>query len=800
MENKAGFYIVFIVAIVGLIGVTAMFIGSAGLGLSSNNILKSNNVNVDRAGAAIAGTGYLALDSSGRSMESSFAETSLNCKWTDWLNRDNPSGTGDWETKVDFPNVCATPSAIECQTLDGVDWKVANQTGYICNTQSGGICQNSLTNDTCLDYKVRFCCTSTIGASSGTTPTNNPTNTFVPFIIGIGDGGPSSDVNIGVNVTGQLVARGLIQTSSGGIALSIAKVFSEMDLSQLDDHVTLLIYNGAAIIVVGQHPTSSASYTTFASTLFTILSSKGVSAKIIKSSDITSANLVDLFETSQNLHPVCTDSDGGNNYYVKGIVTYGNYTLSDVCIGNSPNTYKLLNEAVCGSNGYPVMDLYTCPDGCFNGVCLQNSSMQLTLKMGETKSITFYGQTISIKLVLLDDSTGTYAVEVNGRWAHAYNLDYPLPVLDYVSIEGISYSTIQSGTQSVTLQLLRNDYALLSICVDTDNGLNYYTKGSVTSGTQVYNDFCMDSSKVLEFVCENGYHSDYLIGMKSYSYTCPNGCSNGACIIANDITSKCTDSDGGRNYYVKGTTSISTPEGNLTLNDSCYVPSIGYGKLVDSCVAGNDCQVQEHFCPTSGYLDYPDLNVEYVNCSNGCSNGACIANPNNDLTLLNYPQPFMTSQGTPDALFIVGKRAAIDDVIGITDIVASLQRYAGDNPLPTGIVKFDEDISDNDLFNRNVVIVGGMCANTAAERIYSDATGVSADCTAQDTPGVGHIQIIRNPHNTDKFVLLVHGYYSEDTTMATRVLANWQNYQEAFASTGSLCVTGTLTNMHVTSC
>jgi hypothetical protein len=41
--------------------------------------------------------------------------------WTQWLDRDNPSGSGDWETLRNFPpaQVCPKPVGIECQTTSG---------------------------------------------------------------------------------------------------------------------------------------------------------------------------------------------------------------------------------------------------------------------------------------------------------------------------------------------------------------------------------------------------------------------------------------------------------------------------------------------------------------------------------------------------------------------------------------------------------------------------------------------------------------------------------------------------------
>ena len=52
--------------------------------------------------------------------------------WTRWLNRDLPSGTGDWETLADFPphQVCPRPVGIECQTADGRPYNATGNTFY----------------------------------------------------------------------------------------------------------------------------------------------------------------------------------------------------------------------------------------------------------------------------------------------------------------------------------------------------------------------------------------------------------------------------------------------------------------------------------------------------------------------------------------------------------------------------------------------------------------------------------------------------------------------------------------------
>ncbi|XP_077870481.1 mucin-5AC-like [Saccoglossus kowalevskii] len=87
-----------------------------------------------------------------------------NGYWTEWLDRDDPSGTGDWETTSPAigyfgDKMCSDPTDIQVQTLDGIP---ASSTGEIFSRYSvseGFACEKKDQPDnTCLDYKVRYCC------------------------------------------------------------------------------------------------------------------------------------------------------------------------------------------------------------------------------------------------------------------------------------------------------------------------------------------------------------------------------------------------------------------------------------------------------------------------------------------------------------------------------------------------------------------------------------------------------------------------------------------------------------------
>ncbi len=82
----------------------------------------------------------------------------------------------------------------------------------------------------------------------------------------------------------------------------------------------------------------------------------------------------------------------------------------------------------------------------------------------------------------------------------------------------------------------------------------------------------------------------------------------------------CTDSDGGKDYYVKGKT---VPNIFDTDEDACY--SINEDSKVDSC-SGENCRLVELYCidaPVGGQSAV----LEYYNCPNGCEDGACVGSP-----------------------------------------------------------------------------------------------------------------------------------------------------------------------------
>jgi hypothetical protein len=77
--------------------------------------------------------------------------------WTPWLNRDGPSGNGDYETLTDYVNLgqsCSSPSKVEYRPVNRE--KVFQNVHY--GNTIGFYCLNSENPSGCLDYEVRFYC------------------------------------------------------------------------------------------------------------------------------------------------------------------------------------------------------------------------------------------------------------------------------------------------------------------------------------------------------------------------------------------------------------------------------------------------------------------------------------------------------------------------------------------------------------------------------------------------------------------------------------------------------------------
>jgi hypothetical protein len=111
----------------------------------------------------------------------------------------------------------------------------------------------------------------------------------------------------------------------------------------------------------------------------------------------------------------------------------------------------------------------------------------------------------------------------------------------------------------------------------------------------------------------------------------------------------------------------------------------------------------------------------------------------------------------------------------ITPLAATIQTSSSKtitkvNKFDTGVVVLDSEVKDID---KNMIVVGGPCANSIAAEVMKQPFGNPFDCTNGFTEGNAMIKMFEK---NGKIVLLVAGYSAEDTLAATQVLSNYNDH------------------------
>jgi len=149
-------------------------------------------------------------------------------------------------------------------------------------------------------------------------------------------------------------------------------------------------------------------------------------------------------------------------------------------------------------------------------------------------------------------------------------------------------------------------------CYDSDGGINLYVKGTCNASnyTTKGTDYCNANFTLKEFYCVNNSTC------ASQQFNCSFGCTAGACLNATPsprpnatvtptpIPNSCTDTDGGKNYFLRGT----------VYGYRSYRNSTPYN-YTDYCLTNRS--LQEYFCmnTTPSFVNY--------SCPRTCFNGAC---------------------------------------------------------------------------------------------------------------------------------------------------------------------------------
>jgi hypothetical protein len=331
-------------------------------------------------------------------------------------------------------------------------------------------------------------------------------------------------------------------------------------------------------------------------------------------------------------------------------------------------------------------------------------------------------------------------------------------------------------------------------CRDSDGGLDYYKKGTV-SGRWAYNnqpsdgenDYCAFSEKenkvascegtrcyLIEFYCTGDIH------FGNTPYTCPYGCKDGACLEAPTIVEevegqiRCDIKDAiaegetktytiaGRDYEIEVSwigIEVGSKENKAKFKINGEVTNTLAEGEIYNLIDGSRIQSLDITLNEAGETSADKVTF--------CFQGAVapvIEEPEQvtitePVTLpadLRYYPKFLIKDEKLNALIVVGDTAPANDVISSIDIATGIKNYA-----EIGTTKLVSEITKNN----NLIVVG----NEAIEKLDMDLLGLE-----QVNEGEGLIQLVKKG---DYAYLIVGGYTDIETRSAAKVLSRWQNYE-----------------------
>lgn len=159
-------------------------------------------------------------------------------------------------------------------------------------------------------------------------------------------------------------------------------------------------------------------------------------------------------------------------------------------------------------------------------------------------------------------------------------------------------------------------------CSDSDNGIKYKVKGTITLGNSNYLDKCINQEVLQEFYCAGSR-------VLSQNYKCAYACSNGACtetfpkktsdnkpiqksqktqesVPSNSIEITCYDSDSGIDIFRNGIATLTENGKETTSSDFCASNNI----------------LNENYCKFSTQTN--EWKIEQFNYNCECTNGRCL--------------------------------------------------------------------------------------------------------------------------------------------------------------------------------
>jgi hypothetical protein len=131
--------------------------------------------------------------------------------------------------------------------------------------------------------------------------------------------------------------------------------------------------------------------------------------------------------------PTCTDSDGGIDYFVKGLCSGTNGNFWDYCTGNTCNEYYCNSKKKCVTSPMSCVNLSGSDGTCYDGACQRLPENNCTDSDG--------GIVYNVKGTCTDD-VGSYTDYCTGNVCNEYYCD----AQKTCSLTEMDCSTNQSGT------------------------------------------------------------------------------------------------------------------------------------------------------------------------------------------------------------------------------------------------------------------------------------------------------------------------------------------------------------------
>ena len=331
----------------------------------------------------------------------------------------------------------------------------------------------------------------------------------------------------------------------------------------------------------------------------------------------------------------CTDSDGGRDYYKKGVVSLGSISRTDACVcgeSDSPACIKVI-EYYCGGVLNDIESrTYACPNGCVDGACVKGEEPYCSA-IG-SKSEGWYQN----GLIKWDNCDGCYAVcKLVGTDSEGWYSSCDNKLIKYEECGGgqepfITITSPNGGEQWMKGNAYDITWSLGPKISVNDKVAIYLVDGSqegpcTLSGVCCYtcSNWKLIASGVPASFGKYGWNipanqkvdTKYKIFIRTISSNCFTGCvddmSDNYFSIIGEGTQTCTDTDGGRDYYKRG--GVSKCYGN-----TCTTPTPDFCIQFDmpSNPTYSGKAVKEYYC------DGNEIKSETFECPNGCEDGACV--------------------------------------------------------------------------------------------------------------------------------------------------------------------------------